>query len=88
MATVKEAFACYESYMPSEGAETRRVSFALRRNGIDTMEQLCGMRRGNPEALKTLRDIGPKRLMLIDKICQLYETGQLDQLLPEFPGGI
>ena len=51
---VKEYFIAYEQQFPEQRSELRRISLALRRNGIETMPELYQMYRDNRKQLLQL----------------------------------
>ena len=73
---VKAYFTACEQAFPAQRAQLRRLSLALRRSGVERMEQLCAMQRAWPEGLLELRSIGAKSLPLIAAICARYEENQ------------
>lgn len=73
---VKEYFAACRGAYPEQRAELQRISLALRREGIHTMDQLCALQRAGPDGLLAIRDIGEKSLALIARVCARYETGK------------
>ena len=70
---VKEYFIAYEQQFPEQRSELRRISLALRRNGIETMPELYQMYRDNRKQLLQIRSIGEKSVRLIGKLCSVYE---------------
>lgn len=70
---IKQFFALCEEQTSLKHTELRRASFALRRNGVETMEELCRMMESSPEQLSSLRDVGTKSLELIKEVCFMYE---------------
>ena len=70
---VREYFAACEQAFPAQRAQLRRLSLALCRDGVDTMEALCALQRAGPEGLLELRSIGEKSLPLIAAVCARYE---------------
>ena len=70
---VKEYFIAYEQQFPDQRSELRRISLALRRNGIETMPELYQMYRDNRKQLLQIRSIGEKSVRLIGKLCSVYE---------------
>lgn len=70
---LKEFFTLCEKQKPLKCTILRRTSFALRRNGIKTMEELCHLLSHSPEKVAELRDVGVIRLTLIKEVCLLYE---------------
>ena len=70
---IKQFFALCEEQTSLKRTELRRASFALRRNGVETMEELCRMMESSPEQLSSLRDVGTKSLELIKEVCFMYE---------------
>lgn len=70
---VKECFAACEQQFPEQRSELRRISLALRRNGVEEMEQLCRLISQTPQELLRIRSIGEKRLWLIAQVCRQYQ---------------
>lgn len=70
---VKAYFAACEGEFPAQRAQLRRLSLALRRGGVERMEQLCALQRAGPEGLLEIRSIGTKSLPLIAAVCARYE---------------
>ena len=70
---IKQFFALCEEQTSLKRTELRRASFALRRNGVETMEELCQMMENSPAQLSSLRDVGTKSLELIKDVCFIYE---------------
>ena len=73
---VKGYFAACEQAFPAQRAQLRRLSLALRRGGVERMEQLCALQRAGPERLLELRSIGAKSLPLIAAVCARYEENR------------
>ena len=73
---VKGYFAACEQAFPAQRAQLRRLSLALRRGGVERMEQLCAMQRAGPKGLLAIRSIGAKSLPLIEAVCARYEENQ------------
>lgn len=73
---VKGYFAACEQAFPAQRAQLRRLSLALRRSGVERMEQLCALQRAGPAGLLSIRSIGAKSLPLIAAICARYEENQ------------
>ena len=71
---IKEYFARCEVRFPEQRAQLRQVSLALRREQIDTIEQLYRLFQNTPEALADIRSIGEKRLGIIERVCKAYEA--------------
>lgn len=72
--SVKEYFIRCETIFPQWRSGLRRVSLALRRERITTMEQLCRLNQMGPQALLAIRSIGEQRLSLIEAVCRQYEV--------------
>lgn len=70
---IKDFFAYCEARFPEQRSQLRQVSLALRREQINTMEQLCRLCRDDPGTLTAIRAIGYKRLELIQQVCAQYE---------------
>ena len=70
---IKKFFVLCEEQTSLKRTELRRASFALRRNGVETMEELCQMMENSPAQLSSLRDVGTKSLELIKEVCFIYE---------------
>ena len=73
---VKGYFAACEQAFPAQCAQLRRLSLALRRSGVERMEQLCALQRAGPEGLLEIRSIGAKSLPLIEAVCARYEENR------------
>ena len=73
---VKAYFAACEQAFPAQRAQLRRLSLALRRSGVERMEQLCALQRAGPEGLLEIRSIGEKSLPLIAAVCARYEENR------------
>ena len=74
---IKDYFALGATRFPEQRTQLRRVSLALRREQIHTMEQLCRLRADSPEGLLSIRAIGAKRLGLIEAVCRQYESDRV-----------
>ena len=70
---VKDYFKACEKRFPKFQSELRRISLALRREQIVTMEQLCDLQKSNPEDLLAVRSIGEKSFALIEIVCAEYQ---------------
>ncbi len=70
---VKDYFKACEKRFPKFQSELRRISLALRREQIVTMEQLCDLQKSNPEDLLAVRSIGEKSSALIEIVCAEYQ---------------
>ena len=57
---VKAYFTACEQAFPAKRTQLRRLSLALRRGGVEHMEQLCAIQRAGPEKLLEIRSIGAK----------------------------
>lgn len=71
---LKDYFIACEACFPERRSQLRRLSLALRRERINTMEQLCHLQQTGPDALLALRSIGTKSLDLIEQVCNRYES--------------
>ena len=74
---VKAYFTACEQAFPANCTQLRRLSLALRRGGVEHMEQLCAMQRAGPEKLLEIRSIGEKSLPLIAAVCARYEANRI-----------
>ena len=70
---VKDYFIACEERLSEKKSELRRISLALRREGILTMEDLCARQRATPEEIIKIRGIGEKSALLAQAICRQYE---------------
>ncbi|MEG0895541.1 MAG: hypothetical protein RSE93_07470 [Oscillospiraceae bacterium] len=70
---VKEYFYACEEKFPEKRSELRRISLALRREGILSMEVLCQMQKQGFPQMAKIRNIGEKATQLILSICEQYE---------------
>lgn len=73
---VKAYFTACEQAFPAKRTQLMRLSLALRRGGVEHMEQLCAMQRAGPEKLLEIRSIGAKSLPLIAAVCARYEENR------------
>ena len=73
---VKAYFTACEQAFPAKRTQLRRLSLALRRGGVEHMEQLCAIQRAGPEKLLEIRSIGAKSLPLIAAVCARYEENK------------
>ena len=73
---VKAYFTACEQAFPAQRAQLRRLSLALRRSGVERMEQLCALQRAGPETLLKIRSIGEKSLPRIAAVCARYEENR------------
>ena len=71
---LNDYFIACEACFPERRPQLRRLSLALRRERISTMEQLCHIQQTGPDALLALRSIGTKSLGLIEQVCTRYES--------------
>ena len=69
---LREVFSNYEAASPSGGSNVQSTSLALRRGGINTMEQLRKLSEEEPERVTSLRGIGPRRMALIREILDFW----------------
>ena len=74
---VKAYFTACEQAFPAKRTQLRRLSLALRRGGVERMEQLCAIQRAGPEKLLEIRSIGEKSLPLIAAVCARYEANRI-----------
>ena len=74
---VKDYFTVCEEYFPQRRHELRRISLALRRAGVGTMEALCALQRDGPAELLKIRSIGERSLELIAAVCARYEESKI-----------
>lgn len=68
------AFEVYADILPEKRILVHSTSMALRRNGIDSIEKLMDLFYQQPKKLISLRDIGPKRIKLIEDVIHYYEN--------------
>lgn len=71
---VKAYFTACEQAFPAQRTQLRRLSLALRRSGVERMEQLCALQRAGPKGLLAIRSIGEKSLPLIAAVCARYKN--------------
>lgn len=74
---VKAYFTACEQAFPAQRTQLRRLSLALRRSGVERMEQLCAIQRAGPEKLLEIRSIGAKSLPLIAAVCARYAENRI-----------
>ena len=70
---IKNFFTLCEGQTSLKRKELRRASLALRRNGVETMDELCHMMENSPKQLSSLRDVGVKSFELIKEVCFIYK---------------
>ena len=73
---VKDYFIACEERLPERKAELRRISLALRREGILTLEDLCARQRASSAQMTQIRNIGEKSARLIAELCKQYEDNE------------
>ena len=73
---VKAYFTACEQAFPVKRTQLRRLSLALRRGGVEHMEQLCAMQRAGPEKLLEIRSIGEKSPPPIAVVCARYDDNK------------
>lgn len=54
------------------------IGVQLARGGIDDMDTLCGLLEHKPEKVRSIRNIGSKRMEIICRICETYRSGGRD----------
>ncbi|MEG0050515.1 MAG: hypothetical protein RR865_15270 [Clostridia bacterium] len=69
---IKEYFSLCEERMPHSCKELRHTSFTLRRNGMETMEELCWAQRYSPQTIAAMRGVGVKTAAVAKTVCDLY----------------
>ncbi|MEG0273064.1 MAG: hypothetical protein RR622_07510 [Hydrogenoanaerobacterium sp.] len=70
---IRKYFRLCEERMPHSCKELRRTSFTLRRNGMETMEELCWAQRYSPQTIAAMRGVGEKTAAVAKTVCDLYE---------------
>lgn len=74
---IKDASERYCACVPEKCPALRRITLALEREKIRTLEQLGRIYRQNPGTLLTLRGIGPRSAALIGELLAFFgETGK------------
>ena len=73
---VKAYFTACEQAFPAPRTPRRRLSLALRRSGVERMEQRCAIQRAGPEKLLEIRSIGAKSLPLVAAGGARYEENK------------
>ena len=51
-----------------------RTGVQLARSGLSDMDTLCNLLENQPEKLLAIRNIGPKSMLLIEKVCERYHN--------------
>lgn len=57
---------------------SERTGFQLVRSGLRDMDTLCAMLEQEPEKIEQIRNIGPKSLMVIQRVCAAYRSERGD----------
>lgn len=70
---LKKYFILCEGKNLANPTSLRRISLALRRNGIIKMDELYQMMENSPEQILDFRDIGVKSVDIIKEVCVLYK---------------
>lgn len=70
---LKNYFSQAEKDFPESVSSLRRISLALLREKIETMEELCERLRINPTEIEKIRNIGGQSMSLIEKLCDQFE---------------
>ena len=76
---LKEAFRIYEEQFPEARSGLQRILRTLRREGVQTMEELRDCAENRPGELEKMRNIGPYSMEQIRTLLQFYA---------EYPGAI
>lgn len=76
---IKDAAEKFSTCVPEKGPALRRITLALEREKIRTLEQLDAVYRRNPETLLSLRGIGPRSMTLIGELIAFF--GKTDKNL-------
>lgn len=67
------AFSVYKDHTAAGWNFLQRIYLSLRRNEIDSLEQLRQVLREDPQRIGTIRGIGPKSQKLLLEILVFYE---------------
>ena len=51
-----------------------RTGTQLARGGIDDMALLCELLESDPNRILSIRNIGPKSMVVIEKVCERYHN--------------
>lgn len=57
---------------------TERTGTQLARSGLREMDALCALLENEPEKLLDIRNIGPKSLLVIQRVCAAYRRERGD----------
>ena len=68
---IKDDFARCEALFPEQRTQLRQIALALRREQVNTMEQLCWLFQNSPESLA---GIGEKRMKVIEQVYRAYQA--------------
>lgn len=55
-----------------------RTGVQLARSGLNDMDTLCTMLEQEPEKVEQIRNIGPKSMAVIQKVCVAYQSERGD----------
>lgn len=70
----------YFAGCPVLGKSTAATGVKLARGGVDDMDALCDLLEHQPEKLLGIRNVGPKSMLLIEKVCAVYRSERGDAL--------
>lgn len=84
---IQDYFMLCEEKIPEKRTDLRRISFALRRGGVDTLEQLLAMYQQYPEEISKLRDVGTQSIVIINQVIQLLEEGEAYEFIKPIGAG-
>ena len=76
---LEEAAARYGTGSPGKAAAMRRIVLSLKREKIETLEQLEERYDKNPPAFLKIRGIGPKSMELMTEFLEFFRTAERNQ---------
>lgn len=76
---LKEIFKILDREHVATSSTLKSTCLALRRSDINTIEELVDAYRNNHEVLEHIRNIGPKRMEVIDRVIEIYEQSYKDK---------
>lgn len=64
----------FKKYIQNTQRPVATIGTQLVRSGIDDMDTLCRMLENEPEKVRSIRNIGSKRMEIISSICADYRS--------------
>ena len=71
---LKEIFMILDREHVATSSTLKSTCLALRRSDINTIEELKEAYENNHDELEKIRNIGPKRMEVIDRVIEIYDN--------------